>query len=130
MNKAVAPLMLFACVAAPLAFGGQTSAGNTIKQRDWEALEKHIDDLTVQIPKLKNFILPGGTLGSATLQLARAVCRRAERLIVRLSREGDLVNLELVKYMNRLSDLLFTMARYENILGGGSETTWKGGARG
>jgi len=112
-----------------LASGGETPSIGAISEEDWRVLEQWIDELTAQIPKLKNFILPGGTQGSATLHLARAVCRRAERLIVRLSREAG-INPELITYINRLSDLLFTLARYENILDGGSEVTWKGGTRG
>lgn len=81
--------------------------GNTKK------LEKQIDKYWKQLPPLKNFILPGGCDGAALLHLARAVCRRVERALVALGREIK-VRPELYKYFNRLSDFLFTAARWEN----------------
>jgi cob(I)alamin adenosyltransferase len=84
-----------------------------IEARHVEAVERWIDELSTELPALENFVLPGGTPGAAQLHVARTVCRRAERRAVKLSREeavGDLV----VVYLNRLSDLLFVMARWEN----------------
>ena len=88
-------------------------------------LEKLIDDYTSELPPLKNFILPGGTEISALLQLSRTVCRRAERLAVELSANEDL-GPYLLKFLNRLSDFLFTAARYSNYLAGVDEIKWSG----
>jgi cob(I)alamin adenosyltransferase len=76
-------------------------------------LEGHIDELDALLTQPTSFILPKGTQASTFLHLARTVCRRAERLIVSLSQQYPL-NPEIIKYMNRLSDLLYVMARYAN----------------
>ena len=76
-------------------------------------LEQWIDKLTENIPELRSFVLPGGTELNSALHLARTVCRRAERTIIKLSR-SESVSKELVAYINRLSDLLFAMARFES----------------
>ena len=76
-------------------------------------LEVHIDTLTAELPVQTAFILPNGTPASTSLHFARTVCRRAERLIVTLARTYQL-NPHIIKYINRLSDLLFVMARYAN----------------
>ncbi|MBX3045692.1 MAG: cob(I)yrinic acid a,c-diamide adenosyltransferase [Anaerolineales bacterium] len=94
-----------------------------IEQRHIDALESLIDEMNEELGPLENFILPGGSLGAATLQVARAVCRRAERRLVTLARE-DSVRPESVTYVNRLSDALFVMARYENLQRGVSEPLW------
>lgn len=94
-----------------------------IEQRHIDALEALIDEMNEELGPLENFILPGGSLGAATLQVARAVCRRAERRLVTLARE-DSVRPESVTYVNRLSDALFVMARYENLQRGVSEPLW------
>lgn len=96
-----------------------------IQAGDCKALEGAIDDLQGELPRLKHFILPGGSPGACQLHLARSVCRRAERLICRLQSQEEEVNLDLLVYVNRLSDLLFVMARYENIRGGTPEVIWK-----
>lgn len=75
--------------------------------------EDFIDRMTKQMPVLKNFILPGGGKTGALLHFARTICRRAERNMVKLS-EKEQINSEIIVYINRLSDLLFTMARYIN----------------
>jgi len=85
------------------------------------ALEQDIDATTEGLAPLKNFVLPGGTTTAAFLHSARAVCRRAERRVVSL---GAKVRPELSRYLNRLSDLLFTLARAENARGGVTEPTW------
>jgi cob(I)alamin adenosyltransferase len=90
-------------------------------------LEPIIDELNEATGPLENFILPGGTPGAAALQLARAVCRRAERHAVTLAREADTG--PAVAYLNRLSDLLFAMARYENHARGENEPLWEPGAQ-
>jgi cob(I)alamin adenosyltransferase len=96
-----------------------------IQSEDWEVFEKWIDELSTRLPALRNFVLPGGSAGSAFLQLGRAVCRRAERLAVQLQEKEQDVNPELIVFLNRLSDLLFTMARYENVAEGHEEVLWK-----
>jgi cob(I)alamin adenosyltransferase len=85
-------------------------------------LEQAIDALTDEVPKLRRFILPGGSIAGASLHLARTVCRRAERRIVGLG--PDDVPAITVKYMNRLSDLLFAMARAANTRAGAPELEW------
>ncbi len=84
-----------------------------IEQRHVDALEDLMDDLSEGLPPLENFVLPGGTQGAAELHVARCVCRRAERIAIALARKEP-VGAFVVKYLNRLSDALFVMARYEN----------------
>jgi cob(I)alamin adenosyltransferase len=97
-----------------------------IKQSDWARLENWIDDYQRDLPELRNFILPGGSAGAAQLQLARTVCRRAERLVVRAMKGDSRISSDLLIYLNRLSDLLFVLARYENMKAGGTEEIWRG----
>lgn len=78
--------------------------------------EKLIDALSGQMPPLKNFILPGGTKPGALLHLSRAIARRAERRIVALPK-SEYIDNNILVYLNRLSDLLFTMARFANFKG-------------
>ena len=85
-------------------------------------LERWIDELDGALPRLRNFILPGGCHAGAVLHHARVVCRRAERKIISLGVES--LDPELVRYMNRLSDLLFGMARTANQSVGSEETEW------
>ena len=90
-------------------------------------LEIAIDALETELKPLTEFILPGGTPAAAHIHLARTVCRRAERLTVRLSRrEGEDVSDLLIIYLNRLSDLLFVLARVLNHKAGVADTPWKG----
>jgi len=84
-----------------------------IEARHVQALEELMDRLSEELAPLENFILPGGSPGAAALHVARTVCRRAERILVALSREEP-VGEFTVRYLNRLSDALFVMARYEN----------------
>ncbi len=86
-------------------------------------LEHAIDDAEQELEPLKAFIIPGGTPKAAALHVARTVCRRAERHVVRLQHEVDLPPLA-VMYLNRLSDLLFTLARLANRRAGAGEVTW------
>ena len=88
------------------------------------ALEQAIDRADSALPALKNFVLPGGSPSAAALHHARTVCRRAERLLVRTGRSGSLRN-ELVIYLNRLSDLLFALARRANQLAGIPDVPWQ-----
>jgi cob(I)alamin adenosyltransferase len=94
-------------------------------------LEEIIDDENAALEPLKSFILPGGTQRSAWLHVARNVCRRAERHVTELMEmpgEKALVNPEVLRYLNRLSDLLFVLARVQNDQGRG-DVLWKPGAR-
>lgn len=86
-------------------------------------LERAIDEATRELPPLRAFVLPGGTSKAAALHLARTTCRRAERAVVHLAREQAIHPL-FVAYLNRLSDLLFTLARLANHRAGLPEVTW------
>jgi cob(I)alamin adenosyltransferase len=86
--------------------------------------ENLIDKLSSKMPDLKNFILPGGGRGGASLHLARTVARRAERRVVELSQEKEVDEIA-IRYLNRLSDLLFTMARFENHQSKHQEKIWR-----
>ncbi len=90
---------------------------------DIERLEQQLDRCNADLPPLKDFILPGGGLAAAHCHLARTVCRRAEREVVTLSRH-DAVRPEAVRYLNRLSDLLFVLARVLARASGHGETLW------
>ena len=79
-----------------------------------EALEGQIDDLKVLVKLPRAFIVPGATAGSGAIDMARSLLRTAERRAVALSDAGELPNREVLKYLNRLSDLLFILARYED----------------
>jgi cob(I)alamin adenosyltransferase len=87
------------------------------------ALERAIDDATAELPPLAAFVLPGGTPKAAALHLARAVSRRAERAVVRLSHVEEVPG-EVLVYLNRLSDLLFVLARLANRRAGTPDVTW------
>ncbi|MDX2035435.1 MAG: cob(I)yrinic acid a,c-diamide adenosyltransferase [Isosphaeraceae bacterium] len=90
-----------------------------------ELLERSIDALEEELPPLTQFILPGGTRPAAGLHLARTICRRAERAVVALSHsEGESVPPEIVIYLNRLSDLLFVLARAVNHRAGVDDVPW------
>jgi cob(I)alamin adenosyltransferase len=101
-----------------------TKVVSRIDHKDVQALEKIIDTLQPYVKPLKSFILPGGSVVAARLHFARTVCRRAERIVVRLSRNEDIGD-ELTVYLNRLSDLLFVLARYANHIEGIQEIKWK-----
>lgn len=89
-----------------------------------EEFERLIDQLTSKLPELRNFILPGGGMVGSHLHLARTICRRAERRLVELSQHESVDN-AIMMYFNRLSDLLFTMARFVNHQEKKKETIWK-----
>ena len=90
---------------------------------DVHALEKVIDRYEAGLTPLKNFILPGGSPKAAALHVARTVCRRAERAVVSLNREQP-TNQTVIHYLNRLSDLLFVLARAVNAQTGHADVTW------
>jgi cob(I)alamin adenosyltransferase len=86
-------------------------------------MESWMDGADRELPTLRHFVLPGGARGGAALHLARTVCRRAERAVVRLS-AADPVEGSVLAYLNRLSDLLFTLARLENHRAGIIDVEW------
>lgn len=94
-----------------------------IEEKHVVALEEAIDEFNEIVGPLENFILPGGSLGAAHLQVARTVCRRAEREAIALSRE-EAVGPFVIPYLNRLSDALFVMGRLENKMQGVAEPLW------
>ena len=94
-----------------------------IGEQHVDALEADLDELSRDLPPLENFVLPGGAPGAARLNVARTVCRRAERVTVHLSREEN-VGPNVVRYLNRLSDFLFVAARFENQARGIDDVLW------
>jgi cob(I)alamin adenosyltransferase len=99
----------------------------TIEPRHIERLERLIDELNEVVGPLTNFLLPGGTPGAAQLHVARTVCRRAERTATSLARD-ETIGPTVLPYLNRLSDALFVMARYENHERDVAEPLWEPGA--
>lgn len=94
------------------------------KKPDVEMLEKEMDRMNESLPELRNFVLPGGSQVAAVCHIARTVCRRAERRITELA-ENQSVDPILIKYINRLSDYLFVLSRYLNILRNSPEILWE-----
>jgi len=94
-----------------------------VSEAEVEALEAEIDRLEAALEPLTRFILPGGTQAGAAFHVARTVCRRAERAVVRLDGQAPVGGLAL-RYLNRLSDLLFVMARTENFRSGVEDIPW------
>ena len=90
-----------------------------------EAMEEWIDQGTDELTELRQFVLPGGTEPAAMLHVCRSVCRRAERAVVALGRE-EAVDGGILRYLNRLSDLLFVWARLENHRAGQGDVPWTG----
>lgn len=96
-----------------------------LKEKDIVLLEKEMDKMSEVLPAMKNFILPGGHVSVSTIHIARCVCRRCERLCVHMQEEGLFVDPLVIKYINRLSDYLFILARYTSHLVGAEEIPWK-----
>lgn len=96
-----------------------------LKESDVDFLEREIDRMNEVLPAMKNFILPGGHLAISTAHVARCVCRRGERLCVALQEHEEFVDLLVLKYLNRLSDYLFVLARYIGHLFQVEEVAWK-----
>lgn len=92
---------------------------------DPEPLERWIDQLDAELPELKSFILPGGSRAAAMAHVARTVCRRAERRVTTVADDAEAVPAGVLPYLNRLSDLLFTLARHLNARLGVSEQAWR-----
>ncbi len=101
-----------------------TKGAQLLQQQHVDELERAIDDYQSRLAPLRQFILPGGTAVAAQLHVARCVCRRAEREIVSLAAEHPLRDLP-IRYVNRLSDLLFVLARAANHEAGGTDIPWQ-----
>lgn len=96
-----------------------------LKEEDVVQLEKAIDQMTQELPEMKSFILPGGHTTISYTQIARCMCRRVERLCVALHESGEYVEPLVIIYLNRLSDYLFTLARYFGLLLGVADIPWR-----
>jgi cob(I)alamin adenosyltransferase len=119
---------LFA-LGARLASPGKVPAGVPFGEDRLTTLETAIDEVDRQVPALRQFIRPGGDPAAATLHLARTICRRAERRVVTLHRD-DPLDPFFLRYLNRLADLLFSLARYVNHKAGVGDEPVSGGACG
>ena len=109
-------------LADPSARVANQHAKTTLTAADVERLEGWIDDAVAEVPALRNFVLAGGSRAGTRLHVARTICRRAERRIVALGPEA--VESVVVTYVNRLSDLLFALARLANHRAGAAELEW------
>lgn len=96
-----------------------------LKEEDITLLEREIDKMDEQLPPMKSFILPGGHPNISHLHIGRCICRRAERCCVRLEAEQNEVEPIIIKYLNRLSDYLFVLARYTALQIKAEEIPWK-----
>jgi len=96
-----------------------------LKEADIELLEKEIDKMNEELAPMKSFILPGGHVAISTTHVTRCVCRRAERLCVNMKEHDIFVEPLVLKYLNRLSDYLFVLARYTGHLLGVEDIPWK-----
>ncbi|MCX7797269.1 MAG: cob(I)yrinic acid a,c-diamide adenosyltransferase [Melioribacter sp.] len=110
-------------LALPLEKDSENTKIKRIDETYVSRLEQIIDNFDERLPILRNFILPGGSKGAAYLHLARTVCRRAEREVVALMKDVE-INAQIEVYLNRLSDLLFVLARYENYVQGIEDIKW------
>ncbi len=96
-----------------------------LKEADIELLEKEIDKMNEELAPMRSFILPGGHAAISTAHVTRCVCRRAERLCVNMKEHDLFVEPLVIKYLNRLSDYLFVLARYTGHLLGVEDIPWK-----
>lgn len=96
-----------------------------LREEDITALEKSIDQMDSVLPPMKSFVLPGGHPAVSTTHIVRCVCRRAERCCVRMQEEGLFVEPAVIRYLNRLSDYFFELARYTAHLVKAEEIPWK-----
>ena len=113
-------------LGADLAYPAEDSAGKLIPRitdAHVSAMEEQIDRMNDELGPLENFILPGGRPSAAALHLARTICRRGERITATLAREES-IGPAILPYLNRLSDSLFVMARYDNYLHGVKDPLW------
>jgi len=120
-------------IQADLFVIGSTLAGGSIDfdgaEKRVKEMEARIDAMETELPKIHNFLLPGGTTLSGHIHVARSICRRVERQTVALAQREKGVNKGMIKYLNRLSDLLFTLARFINNNAHVEETAWIGKPR-
>ena len=114
-------------LGADISVPGGVQGRLRIAQKQVDGLEADCDRLNADLPELRSFVLPGGTNAAAGLHVARTICRRAERETLRAAEQHELGPLAAV-YLNRLSDLLFILARAANALAGHDEPLWKPGA--
>ena len=110
-------------IGAELATPNPAKLRASVSADQVSGLEQVIDKYEATLPPLKNFILPGGTPKAAALHLARTTCRRAERSVVTLGRDQQ-INPLIIHYLNRLSDLLFVLARAVNKRAGRADIAW------
>ena len=96
-----------------------------LHETDISLLEKEMDTMDAELPVMKNFILPGGMPAVSFMHVARSVCRRAERRCIALQQHDDSVHERIIKYLNRLSDYLFMLARYTGMKNNAPEIIWK-----
>ena len=96
-----------------------------LHETDIQLLEVKIDEMTAQLPPMKSFILPGGHATVSSIHICRTVCRRAERLVVNMQQNNFFVDPKIIQYLNRLSDYLFTLARYTAQKLKVEEIAWK-----
>jgi cob(I)alamin adenosyltransferase len=96
-----------------------------LNESDIALLENEIDKMNEVLPPMKNFILPGGNLAVSAIHIARCVCRRSERSCVNMMQQEMFVEPLVIKYLNRLSDYLFVLARYIAHISGVEEIAWK-----
>lgn len=102
---------------------GAPQSGPRVEERHVLALDQFIRDFNDQLEPLRNFVLPGGSPAAAQLHVARTVCRRAESLVVELA-GTETVSSSVVMYLNRLSDALFVLSRFQNKIAGAAEPIW------
>ena len=110
-------------LATPIEMASKQKSGSSVSFNQIQFLEERIDYFDEKLPSLKQFILPGGSKSSALLHTARSVSRRSERLVVSLAK-NDVINENIIIYLNRLSDLLFVLARFENDVNQISDIPW------
>ena len=116
---------LFDLGAEVARLGAESNSACRIDPDDVRGLEEAIDHFDAEFGPLRNFILPGGTLAASNLHFARAVCRRAERGLVGLMHDVPALSSHVMIYLNRLSDLLFVLARMVNSRADQPETIWR-----
>ena len=116
-------------LATPVSGDNESNPVPRITDDEVVYLEKEIDRMDEDLKPLTNFILPGGNPAGASLHIMRTVCRRAERRVHEIFETDDRINGSAVRFLNRLSDYLFTLARYANHRAGVSEKIWEAGNR-
>jgi len=115
-------MLVGASLASPTSDGLHFSG---LKEHQITELEEAIDRHQDTLPELVNFVLPGGSVPGSQLHFARTICRRAERRVVELIDHQETVSELVVRYLNRLSDLLFVLARFVNASSGAGDVKWK-----